>query len=300
MFWSLELKSAKRMSHQFYGFQLLNEDTFGKEFREAARAEGFGKSIVVSYVVPGSKAEQANLLTGDVVKRLGRWNASTPGKEPLKGILKLLSENENVSNMLAMTVVRNNEDVEINIDKEIACKYPVLLGENDEVNAYADGNNIIVEKGMLRFAAQDEELALVISHELAHNAMGHISAKKANVIVGGVAGFLVDLALAAATGGLHSDATFTRAGMQAGAGSYSVEFEQEADYVSMYFLKRAGYEVAEAPNFWRLMGIEHPRSIELRKSHPTTPERYVALKSAIDEIEEKVTSGSALLPEMKQ
>ena len=51
------------------------------------------------------------------------------------------------------------------------CDYPVLLGDDDALNAYADGNNIIITRGMMRFLESDRELALVIGHELAHNSM---------------------------------------------------------------------------------------------------------------------------------
>ena len=39
----------------------------------------------------------------------------------------------------------------------------------------------IQHSGMLRFAQQDEELALIVGHELAHNSRGHIAAKTANM-----------------------------------------------------------------------------------------------------------------------
>jgi predicted Zn-dependent protease len=37
---------------------------------------------------------------------------------------------------------------------------------------------------MLRFTGKDDELAVVVAHEIAHNAMGHIDAKKKNATLG--------------------------------------------------------------------------------------------------------------------
>ena len=40
--------------------------------------------------------------------------------------------------------------------------------------AFADGTKVFLTRGMMRFAQSDEELALVVAHETAHNIMGHI------------------------------------------------------------------------------------------------------------------------------
>lgn len=43
----------------------------------------------------------------------------------------------------------------------------------DDLNAWADGRNIVVTARMMRFAATDDELAFVVAHEMAHNLLGH-------------------------------------------------------------------------------------------------------------------------------
>jgi hypothetical protein len=39
----------------------------------------------------------------------------------------------------------------------------------------------MVTRGMMNFARDDLELALVVAHEIAHNSMKHIDAKKQNM-----------------------------------------------------------------------------------------------------------------------
>ena len=283
-----------------FGFVVLNESVFGEEFLSAARALGLSKAVEVSYVVPGSTAESAGLMVGDRLKKVREWEVPLSDSDPLKSVIEKIKPKGSYSNTLSLTVGRGETEEIFEIPLENACDYPVHIGKEDSISAYADGNKIVIEKGMLRFAENDEELGLVIAHELAHNAMGHSSAKKTNVILGGAVGLILDVALSVATYGAHSDPTFTQAGAALGAGSYSVKFEQEADYVGMYFMKRAGYDIADAPTFWRRMAIESPDSIEMRKTHPTTPERFVGLEAAIDEIDGKAVSGAALVPEMKK
>lgn len=147
------------------------------------------------------------------------------------------------------------------------------------------------------FFKTDEEIALVFSHELAHNAMKHIDAKKKNAIVGGIFGFVLDVAAAAA--GVNTNGDFTRLASNAGASSYSVEFEQEADYVGLYFMAQAGYRIDEAPNFWRRMATSNSASITMKSSHPTAPERFLALETTVKEIKGKMASNQPLNPEMK-
>lgn len=49
----------------------------------------------------------------------------------------------------------------------------------------------------------------------------------------------------------------------------------------------------------RRMALENPQSIQIWLTHPTTPERFVALESAIEEVKAKIAAGAALEPEKK-
>ena len=55
-----------------------------------------------------------------------------------------------------------------------------------------------------------------------------------------------------------------------------------------------------APNFWRRMAVIHPASIKTNHSstHPSAPERFVALESAVGEIHAKLNAGRPLVPEV--
>ena len=45
---------------------------------------------------------------------------------------------------------------------------PIISVEFGDVNAYYDGKRIVIYTGLLKFVRNEEELALVIAHELAH------------------------------------------------------------------------------------------------------------------------------------
>jgi predicted Zn-dependent protease len=181
----------------------------------------------------------------------------------------------------------------------VSCDYPVLLIDSDEVNAMADGNKIFVTRGLMRFVENDAELATIVSHELAHNARGHLSMVKKNSLAGGVGGLLLDIAAAAA--GVNTQGAFSRAGMSVGSSLYSKDMEREADYVGLYILALSGYDIKDAPNVFRRLGTANPKSIEGKYavSHPSTPERFVNLEKTVEEIVNKKSSGLPLFPEEK-
>lgn len=172
------------------------------------------------------------------------------------------------------------------------CNYPVILVEDDNLNASADGKRAYIHTGMIRFTESDEELAFIVAHEIAHNMLAHIDKKRANAALGTIA----DLALAI-TLGVNTQGAFGDAGSKA----YSQAFEAESDYLALYLLANSGYDITNTPDFWRRMGIEHPDSISSRynSTHPSTPERFVAMEVAVSEIEKKQNSGKQLIPKFE-
>ena len=77
---------------------------------------------------------------------------------------------------------------------------------------------------------------------------------------------------------------------------YSKAFEQEADHVGLYISRRAGYNLDSMPNIWRRMAAGNPSGIYNASTHPTYPERYIAMQQTINEIRAKEKAGQPLLP----
>jgi predicted Zn-dependent protease len=196
-----------------------------------------------------------------------------------------------------MVVSRDSIETKTTITPVKACDFGVHLAPDDVKNAYADGKNVVVYKGMMDFFKTDEEIALVLSHELAHNSMKHIDAKQKNAIVGGIFGLLLDIAAAGA--GVNTNGEFAKAGAGIAGNTYSVAFEQEADYVGLYFMKKADYDIQHAADFWRRMAVSNSQAITIKSTHPTTPERFVAIEATVGEIKTKIANGEPLTPELK-
>jgi predicted Zn-dependent protease len=176
------------------------------------------------------------------------------------------------------------------------CSFALALDKDSEnaINAYTDGQKIVVSPAMMRFA-EDDELAVVVSHEYAHTVMAHPSKTQTNASMGGLLGMAADML--AQSQGINTGGAFGKLGVQGAVMRYSQDFEREADYIGMYILARTGIPTAEAARFWRRMAAVNPDGIYSASTHPTTAERYILLKKTAAEIADKKSTGQPLLPE---
>ena len=282
---------CERRMRRRYGFHIHNFFTYSKGFRAAAEAEyGLDERLWIAWITPGLPAQRAGLEVGDILLAINGNKAPVGEKADVRAA-KMLGKYARKDSAADLRILRGTEELRVSIPKpKLICNFPVGFVNNNEVNAYADGRQVIVTSGMMRFAASEQELALVVSHELAHNLMRHINAKKTN-----------------AAGGLFLDFLFAGFGVntsgafyQMGAESYSADFEAEADYVGLYLMARAGVEIEGVGDFWRRMAVENPGSISHSSTHPVTPARYLAIGKAVEEIQGKLARGEPLLPELRK
>lgn len=275
-----------------YGWMLSNRFSIDKNFREAAQtAFGLDDAIRVRSLIDGAAAMKAGLKVGDKIVAIG--DQTLPQAEEGAKQISDAKWRESLGKLSELSVVveRPEGRSTVVLRGEKACSYGVAFATGDAVNAYADGKNIVVFRGLMRMTKNDTELALVVGHELAHNAMGHLEKKKQNAGLGS----LVDLL--AAFRGVNTQGAFGKMG----AGAYSQDFEAEADYVGLYMLAATGVDITEAPKFWRRMAAENPGSINSNHaaSHPATSYRFLALEKTVQEIEEKKRNNQPLVPAKK-
>lgn len=258
--------------------------------RDAAGSAGIGMRPKAFHVVPGAPADRAGLKPGDEMVKLNEW--SVPESEDAFTAAFQKFDEITRAGPFEMTVQRGGEPVTLKMTPEKACDYAISLAQNDAINAFADGRRVIITRGMLRFVRDDTELALVVAHELAHNAMKHMDARLGNTLLGTIIDALF------ATRGVNTQGAF---GNLAGA-AFSQDFEAEADYVGLYMVALAGLDIENAPYFWRRMAAANPGSIRgsMMATHPATPERMLALEKTVWEIKEKKAKGLPLAPERRK
>lgn len=177
------------------------------------------------------------------------------------------------------------------------CYYYFRMSRDEKINALSDGKNIIIYTGMMRFVQSDDELAAVMGHEFSHNLMQHRKAQEHNATWGMLIGAAADEI--ASSRGIDTDWGVASAGAEIGSLTYGADFEREADYIGLYVMARAGYDIKKAPYLWRRMSIEDPGDIYISVTHPSNAERFVALQKTISEIGFKRKNNIELLPDMQ-
>lgn len=278
------------------GMTAWNIHTVNKNYRDAAISLfALDDRPRVQFVAKNGAAQRAGIKTDDILIAINGQNIPTGPDAIAAASSELRRAGQKQSQIL---LERKGELIAVILTPEEGCDYPVLLDyDSGALNAHADGKRIVVTKGIVRFAARDDELAMVVAHELGHSAMGHIDKMKQNATVGMLGGVAIDGLLAAA--GVNTGGQFSGLGGQMALLQYSIPFEQEADYVGMYFMARAGYSTAGVADFWRRMGAEGENAIRLRTTHPTSPERFLAIDRTAGEISDKKRKGLPLAPNLR-
>lgn len=280
-----------------YGFELWSLPALGQLTaleREVYTEEyGLGDNVQIAVLIPGSALERAGLQIGDKILEINDTKVAA-ADYMLQSMLTNLKENDDYEPVDIM-VRRGKQIFNVTVTPLPACRSVIALDPNSEqVNALADGNRVVVTKGMMNFIQNDEELAFVIAHEISHNAMQHISATQVNSMIGGFLGLALDVA--AAAGGVFTGGVMSDLGSRAGAQYNSVEFEAEADYIGMYMLHNAGYDIRGKTEFWRRMAADGSAEIYSSETHPTTPQRFLTMQKTIEEIEGKIARNEPVTP----
>ena len=277
----------------YLGIQYRNMPALPKDYRQAgARVYGMDDTLQIIEVVPESPADLAELKPGDKLVSLD-GHPFPKGRKAIAKIPRFFKQCLAAGQPSVISVLRDGEEMNLTVTPvNVSDFYVYILHTEEDFNAFADGKSIFLTSGILRFAQSDDELALIVGHELAHNVMTHMRTKTANYLLGTI------LDIAAAAGGVDTQNAFGKIASQA----HSKKFEQEADYVGLYIMARAGIEIQESADFWRRFAAEIPKSIRrnFMSTHPSSPERFLAMEQTIEEIQLKREAGLPMVPEMKK
>lgn len=287
--WNIRAKNADlcfdRQALSF-GVNFLELDDYKAERRDVVKSVlGVHWRPTVFQLAPGGPAEAAGMRRGDVVVAVD--NELVQHK---KKIREAFNTARKTAAPVLVDVERDGELLEFTLAPAKLCGYPVSLKPSNELNALADGDNIFVYLGMLKFVKSDDELAAILGHEMAHNTQKHIRDKTVNAVIGKV---LIDLPTLLFLG------VDTHLGERLGGNMFSPQYEAEADYVGLYYTARAGYDIHNVADVWRRMSVENPGGITLVTTHPSHSQRFVGLTADAAEIDKKRAEGLPLVPEMK-
>lgn len=156
-------------------------------------------------------------------------------------------------------------------------QWEFVVFESRDVNAFAlPGGKVGVYTGLLKLAESDDELGIVIGHEIGHVTARHGGERMSQGILLAAGGIVLSEAL--------EDNSKRNAWLAAyGAGAalgvvlpYSRLNETEADEIGLVYAARAGYDPRAAITFWERMTKTHenkPRPPAFLSTHPSDAAR---------------------------
>ena len=146
------------------------------------------------------------------------------------------------------------------------------------------GGKIVVYEGLMQLVSSDDELAVVVGHEVAHAVAKHSNERMSQQLMAQYGAQILGQALSN-----KSAAVQKIGGLGAQYGvmlPFSRKHESEADYMGLVFMAMAGYNPAVAVNFWQKMSAGKSGSTpEFMSTHPSDATRIDEIKQHLPEIE---------------
>ena len=162
------------------------------------------------------------------------------------------------------------------------------LIEDKALNAFClPGGKVVVYTGILTAARNDDQLATVISHEIAHALARHGAERMSSATVQQGIQTLGNVVLA--VGAPSYQNVFNQAygiGSQIGVMlPYGRMQESEADEIGIYLMHKAGYNMQEALKFWENMSEGKTDTNEFLSTHPSSSTRIEDIKKVIVKVQ---------------
>lgn len=163
-------------------------------------------------------------------------------------------------------------------------QWEITVFRTDELNAWAmPGGKMGFYTGLVeKLNMNDDEIATVMGHEMAHALQEHGKSSRNVSLITGIVGQVADAAVAATTGidtgGMLSVGTDLIANKP-----FSRSQETEADEVGLMLMAKSGYNPSAAPNVWVKMSQASGGGGGIFSTHPSNADRQKNLERLIPE-----------------
>ncbi len=232
------------------GMSLHSLGQYGRAYQGAARrAFGLGGFPSVLAVVPSGAADKAGLREGDMLIAMGGESLAEPAGR-VSDVSAVTRAQDRIAAALVspparLTIRRGGADQIMTLTGQAGCLSRVELVPGRKLNAKADGDIVQLTTAVLGEAVDDDELAFIIAHEMAHNILGHAAR--------------LDLS--------GRSAAKVRA------------TEIEADRFGVRLIRKAGYDPQAAARFWARFGKKTGFGIFSDGTHQNTRDRVALLQA---------------------
>ena len=211
-------------------------------------------------------------------------------KEKLSKDITTLNKIKNIGSKIENSITeyfaRSNQS-----DPTANFRWEYILIENKKVkNAWCmPGGKIAVYTGMLDITKNDNGLAAVMGHEIAHAVAKHSVERASRGTLLNVGTKILDIATKGAVSNVNRTTGMDTVGLLSQIGimnPFNRKQESEADYLGLIFASLSGYDIRETVKIWERMreankGKEPP---EFMSTHPSSTNRINNITSWINEV----------------
>lgn len=236
---------------------VLHDERQYPDLALARRAFTFRQPVSVAALVAGGPADQAGLISGDglfgadgsVVWYGPAPKRHQPSSERIDGLrdefMKRLSEGRPIP----FQIDTANGRRDFLLDPPAICASDFWVDVRAKRDAGADGELVRVTSGLIDYVQDDDELAAVVAHEMAHNLLDHRPLIEAT---------------------------------KSGKTKIIKTTEAEADRLSVWLMANAGYDPEAAITFWQRYGKATGLGIFSAPTHYRWQVRVAMLREEID------------------
>ncbi|HMS21372.1 M48 family metalloprotease [uncultured Sphingorhabdus sp.] len=225
----------------------------------ARRAFTFRQPISIAALVADGPAAQAGLAAGDglfgadgsVVWYDPRPTGSRPSSERIDGLRDELMTRLSEGRPIAFQIDTANGRRDVALDPPAICASDFWVDVRPKRDAGADGTRVRVTSGLMEYVSDDDELAAVVAHEMAHNLLDHRP--------------LIEVTKSGKTKVIKAT-------------------EAEADRLSVWLMANAGYDPEAAITFWERYGKATGLGIFSAPTHYRWQTRVAMLRTEMDQM----------------
>ena len=231
-------------------------------------------------IIPESK------LNAQAAKAYEKIKENAKLSNDISSLNKIKNIGARIENSISEYFFRNNQ-----IDPTENFEWEYILIENKKVrNAWCmPGGKIAVYTGMLNVTKNDNGLAALMGHEIAHAVAKHSVERMSRGALVNVGTTILDIATKGAISNVNKSTGMDTVGLLSEIGimnQFNRKQESEADYLGLIFASLSGYDIRETIKMWERMkkankGKEPP---EFLSTHPSSTNRINNISQWINEI----------------